>query len=122
MTVTSPRSTAKVSLVNVPEIFDSIEDPGTVEVVRRIVRGLNAVADGKLSSVGTVTLTASSTTTTLMDKRIGATSKIFLSPTTANAAAAVGGLYVSATTKNQATLTHASNSQSDRVFGYVVLG
>jgi hypothetical protein len=45
-------------------------------------------------------------------------------PTTANAAAEIGNgtLYVSSRDKQQFTITHASNTQSDRTFGYVVQG
>ena len=122
MALTSPRSTSKTPAVQIPEIFDHIEDPATADLFRRIAYAVNALADGRLNAVGTVTLKASSATTTLKDKRIGANSNIFFTATTANAAAAVGGLYVSATVKNEATLTHANNSQSDRTFSYVLLG
>jgi hypothetical protein len=47
-----------------------------------------------------------------------------LMPTTANAAAEIGAgtAYISARTKRSFTITHANNSQSDRTFGYVVIG
>ena len=74
------------------------------------------------SNVGSVTLTASSATTTVSDLRAGQDSVILFMPRTANAAAAIGGLYVSARGKQTFTLTHANNAQTDRTFSYVVLG
>jgi hypothetical protein len=47
---------------------------------------------------------------------------ILLSPTTANAAAALATTYVSAVTQGSFTLTHANNAQTDKTFGYVALG
>lgn len=67
---------------------------------------------------GTVTLTASATTTTVTDKSITSESVIALMPTTANAAAALGTTYVSARSKGSFTLTHANNAQTDRTFGW----
>lgn len=89
----------------------------------RTVRDVLALAMlGKLNAVGTVTLTASSTTTTLTDPRIGAESVILFMPTTANAKTAAANLYVSARASGSATLTHSSSANVDQTFGYVVLG
>jgi hypothetical protein len=84
---------------------------------------LNNVLDGKINSTGTVTLSVSSTSTTLSDRRIGPESVILFMPTTANARSE-GTPWVSAraTTKGQCTLNHTSNSASDLNFTYVILG
>ena len=80
--------------------------------------------EGKINATGTVTLTASATTTTLSDKRIGRNTKVVLMPTTANAATAFGTTYQ--TFPNAATeaavLNHASNAQTDRTFAYALFG
>ncbi len=89
----------------------------------RLVSGaLNNTIDGKVNSTGSITLTASATTSTLTDARIGANSIIFFMPTTANALTANANLYVSARADGSATLTHASSGNTDQTFGYAVFG
>lgn len=95
-------------------------NPATTDrQLREIVAG---AMQGKTNNTGTVTLTASSTTTTLTDPRIGAESVILFMPTTANAAGALAGLYVSARGTGTATLTHASTVAVDKTFSYAVIG
>lgn len=89
-----------------------------VHKIRDAVAGL---MDGKANNIGSITLTASSATTTLSDRRITAASVIVFMPKTSNAAGAVGGLYVTARTNGQATLNHANNAQTDKSFDYVVV-
>ena len=73
-------------------------------------------------ATGSVTLDASSATTTLNDRRIGPSSVIVFMPKTANAAAEMDGMYVSSRGKQTATLTHANDANADKSFGYAVLG
>ena len=84
----------------------------------------NGARRGKLSSIGSVTLTANAATTTLLDKNIAAQSKILLVPTTIDAAGEWGSgtMYVSAKTKESATITHTNSSGTNRVFDYFVVG
>lgn len=91
---------------------------------REVATIVNNILDGKINSTGTVTLTASATTTVVTEDRAGATSVILFMPTTANAAAeqAAGGMFVSSRSKQTFTITHANNSQADRVFDYIVIG
>jgi len=89
---------------------------------REVARVVRSLVDGKINSTGTVTLTASTTTTTVTDQRSGGDSIILLMPTTANAATATSTTFVSARAKQSFTLTHANNTQTDRTFGYVILG
>lgn len=89
---------------------------------RAIALAVRQIAAGKINSTGTVTLTASTTTTQVDDERAGGDSVILLMPSTANAATAVATTYVSARSKQSFTLTHANNAQTDRTFGYVILG
>lgn len=90
---------------------------------RRLVNALRGLL--ARDKTGTVTLTASSTTTTLTDPRIGPTSQLAFTPTTANAATAKASLYVgegSNLKEGSRTLTHASNAAVDQTFRYTVLG
>jgi hypothetical protein len=96
--------------------------PNEKEHRRQIAQSLNQQLTGKLNAVLQVTLTPSSTTTTVTDARIGANTFIGFSPLTANAAAAISGLYVSAQVNGSATLTHANNAQSDRTFNALLIG
>lgn len=95
--------------------------------VRSAFRRLTGALRGILARdrTGTVTLTASATTTLLTDPRIGPTSQIVFTPTTANAATAAASLYVgegSNLKEGSRTLTHASNAAVDQTFRYSVLG
>ena len=88
----------------------------------RITTAIRSMAEGRSLAVGTVTLTASAATTVVTFMNCSQNSKIFLSPTTANAAAAVATTYVSSVGNGTFTLTHANNAQVDRTFGFVALG
>lgn len=118
MAIVSPRATALAH----PSVPLDWYDP--VEHRRFLAEGINLLYDGKVNSTGAITLTVSSATTILTDRRIGPSSFISFMPTTANAAAEVGNgtMYVSARIEGQATITNANNAQADRTFAYVVLG
>ena len=90
--------------------------------VRRIAEIVNQILTGKQNVARQTTLLANSATTTVIDARISAESALLFSPLTANAAAAMGGLYVSARQSGQATLTHANNAQTDRQYVMVIIG
>ncbi len=90
--------------------------------LRKIVFQHNEVTRGRSNATGSVTLTVSSTTTDVTAQNCAAGSQVFLSPMTANAAAAVASTYISAVANGSFTITHANNSQTDRDFGYVCLG
>jgi hypothetical protein len=100
----------------------SFRTPSSATNDRELREILAGVMRGKINATGTVTLTASATTTTLTDDRISAESVILFMPATANALTAAAGLYVSARTTGSATLTHASSANADQAFGYVVVG
>lgn len=89
---------------------------------REITERVNRLIQGKMNAVTTVTLTAGATTTTLTDARIGAQTYIGFSPTTANAAAALTNLYVSAKATGSATLTHSNTGTTDRTFDVLLIG
>lgn len=119
MAIFSPRASGR-SYQTAP-----VDWPGKLEEwVRLIADVVNGIMEGKINATGTVTLTANSATTTISDRRIGPNSIIVPMATTANAAAelAANGWHVSSRGKETATVTHANNSQTDRTFGYAVLG
>jgi len=119
--VDSPRASAR-GFSPVPETWGDESESELREHIRKITHALNLAIRGKLNCTGTVTLTASSTTTTLADIRIGPSSHIGFTPLTASAATAMTSLYVSSRGKETATLTHDSDAATDRDFSYVVLG
>lgn len=84
--------------------------------------GQQQLAQGRSNAVGEFTLRAGQTTTTVPAINCGLDSKVFLSPTTLNAAAAVATTFVSSVANGSFVLTHASAVSTDRVFGFVCLG
>lgn len=92
------------------------------ELLKRLTDAVNLLGDGRSNAVGSLTLTASVTTTEITDRRVGIDSKIMLSSTTANAAAALATTYVTEKSAGAFTLTHANNAQTDRTFDYTVTG
>lgn len=91
---------------------------------REISLVVNNILNGKLNSTGSVTLTASTTTTAVSDERVGKESIILFMPLTANSASEQGNgtMYVSTRADGSFTITHANNTQTDRQFGYIVIG
>ncbi len=96
--------------------------PNAQELLKRLTDAVNLLSDGRSNAVGSLTLTAATTTTEITDRRVGIDSHIGLSPTTANAAAALATTYVSEVTAEAFTLTHANNAQTDRTFDYTITG
>lgn len=90
----------------------------------KLVQGIRELFQGRSNAVGTVTLTENETTTDVAAINCGAESKVFLMPTTANAAAEFGNgtIYVSSVASGAFTLTHANAATTDRTFFYVCLG
>ena len=91
--------------------------PRAALVIQRLV-------DGKVNSLGDVTLATNQASTTVSDPRAGPESWIWPIPKTANAATELGNgtLYISGQDKGSFTLVHANNAQTDRTFRYVILG
>ena len=82
-----------MSFTRVVEDHESI-----IKDLRPLARQANDMLDGKTNNTGAVTLTASTTTTTVNNERVGPDSAILLSPLTANAATAIATTYVSTRT------------------------
>jgi hypothetical protein len=79
------------------------------DAVRQLVRG-------RSNATGTVTLTPGATTTVVSAPfNVSARSRVGMSPTTANAAAALTTTFWVAG-NGSFTITHANNAQADRTF------
>ena len=94
------------------------------EFNRKVSEIGNQILEGKINAHGSVTLTASSATTVVTDRRVGNLSVVVFMPETANAAAEIPTMYVSAIAPRSSTftITHTNNAQTDRDFKYAVLG
>lgn len=88
----------------------------------RIVQSIRELWEGRSHATGVVSLTAGATTTTVTATNIGASSEIFLSPRTANAAGALATTYISSRGGGQFVLTHANAVTTDRTFGWGAFG
>lgn len=94
---------------------------------REVATAVNQALKGKLNSFGTVTLTDSVASTVVTNELVGPDSVILLMPQTAHAAAELGNgtAYIVPTDIVDGTsfkITHANNAQTDRTFGYVIIG
>jgi len=90
---------------------------------REVAEVVNNLVEGKVNSTGAFQLTASSTTTTIIDYRVSENSVILWTPKSADAAQELSHLYLSSVGKQTFTLTHRSNSHTDDIlFHYAVLG
>ena len=85
---------------------------------------INLLQEGRSNAVGTVTLTAGATSTTVIDNNFESAMVVLLQPTTANAAAALATTYIADADKSKGTftITHANAVSVDRTFRYVRFG
>ncbi len=96
--------------------------PDLKQQVNKATLVVNGLLEGRHNAFGTATLATSTTTTSVIDARVGVSSVISLMPTTARAASALANLYVSARMQGSFILTHDSQTYTDRVFAYTVGG
>ena len=89
---------------------------------REIAEVLNGTIDGKLNSTGQFDAWPRTSTSTTHEDPRAKESVILFSPTTSNAASAASGMHVSTKNNGSFVVTHASNSQADRTFDYVIIG
>lgn len=94
----------------------------TLEQLLLLTDTLNLVLRGRANNTGTFTLDAGSTSTTVVDPAFESSMVPLLIPTTAHAAAALSGLYVSSRDKGSFTLTHANTADVDKSFLYARWG
>lgn len=89
--------------------------------LRKFAAALQGLAQGRSNAVGTFTLTASTTSTTVTAPTCAPGSAVFWNATTTHGANDIPLMsYVAGT--GQFVVTHANNSRADRSFGFVVLG
>jgi len=92
------------------------------EHYKSLSQAVNALIGGKSANMGTFTLAASVTTTVVTDNLFESNQVVIWSPATANAAAAMTNVYLSARAKGSFTLTHSSTASTDRTYLYVRVG
>ena len=102
--------------------MDTIPPRGATEVQRD--RAIRELIQGRSNATGSVTLTANQATTAVSRETFSSDAQVFLFPRTANAAAELGAgtLFVSTVANQSFTVTHANNAQTDRTFGFIVIG
>jgi hypothetical protein len=90
----------------------------------KYVLSLQQLAAGRSNAAGSLTLAAGAASTVVPADNCAPQSAVFLFPKTANAAAALaaGSTFISSVGKQQFTISHANNAQTDRSFFYVCLG
>lgn len=100
------------------------EDTNTVSFTRRLFDAIEDLLNGRSRNHGSVTLEANAASTVVDNPLFESHQTVVFSPLTANAAAEVGagGMYVSARTSGQFTITHANNAGTDRDFEYTFTG
>lgn len=90
--------------------------------IDRIVSAVREIIEGRSNATGRVALRAGQTTTVVIAVNCGKDSEVFLSPRTANAAAALPTTYISAVNQGSFTITHANAVSIDRTFGWEARG
>jgi hypothetical protein len=86
----------------------------------RLADAINRLAQGGSNAIGTFTLTASTTSTTISSVVCSPQAYVFATPLNSHAANDQALMSIVAGVK-QFVITHANNSRTDRTFGYVVL-
>ena len=90
----------------------------------KICNAVVQLIQGRSNAVGQITLTPGTTTTVITKQEspaavnVAVGSQVFLTPLTANAAAALATTYISAIAQSSFTVKHANNAQIDRLFGW----
>lgn len=87
---------------------------------RRLIDAVIQLVEGRHNAFGEFTLTAGAATTLVSHPNCGLDSIPLWSPQTANAAAALGGMYYSNVVNGGFTVHHANTGTTDRTFGYTV--
>ena len=85
---------------------------------------VNLLANGRLNSVGSVTLTQNGNSTLLSDNNIRPGARLFFTPTTAHAASVSGLWYDPSTVPDgggSVMLRHSAVNQADLDLDYVIL-
>lgn len=112
--------------------FPDVPDyyPDHPNLLRQIINTVKNLMQGRSNNASSVTLTANSATTVVQvpKNKLGQNTLIFFMPQTANAATefGAGSMYVSSrdilADPPTFTITHVNNAQTDRTFGYIIVG
>lgn len=89
--------------------------------LRKFAAAIQQLAQGRSNSIGTFTLTANATSTTVAAPTCSAGSFVLIVPTTQHAAND-GATTSIVAGSGQFVVTHANNSRNDRTFGFLVVG
>lgn len=104
----------------------TVSVPGLNETdLKIIIQAIQQLSAGRSNAVGTVTLAVAPATSTTVTSRNCASGTVpILVPTTANAAAAMSGVYVPTATIGNGTfvIQHASSAQTDRTYLFALHG
>jgi hypothetical protein len=104
----------------------SVTVPALTETqIPKINQAIQQLASGRSNAFGTVTLAvAPATSTTVTDRNCGTDTVPSLTPTTANAAAALATMFIPTTTiiNGAFVIQHSSSAAVDRTFRYAIHG
>lgn len=92
------------------------------EAIRSIAEAFRFHGEGKLDAQGDVTLGASTTTTVVVDVRVGPQSNVILGARSATAQAVSPYVKVTDIGSETFTITHGSAADTDMAVRYTVLG
>lgn len=99
--------------------YRKLNPPGATP--REISEVVNNLIDGKSNNVGYFSTTASTTSTTIYNERIGFDSAIIFTPMDDKAASEMAKLYVGTRSQGSAVIEHDSNAHVCN-FMYIVVG
>lgn len=90
--------------------------------LRKIIDAIYQLYGGRNLAVGSVTLRANQTTTTVTGDNISSDAKPQLTPTTLNAAGALATTYITSVVAGSFVITHANAVSTDRTFYWIAIG
>lgn len=98
--------------------------PGLNGTLKAALQAIQQLSAGRSNAVGSVTLAASATTTTVTDPNCATGTVPILTPTTADAAAAVATTFIPVVSiaNGSFVIHHASAASVDRTFLYALHG
>ena len=102
----------------------SVYVPGLNGTLKAAIQAIQQLSAGRSNSVGKVTLKANVTSTTVSDPNCAVGTVPLLTPTTADAAAAIATTFipVASIANGSFVIDHASAASTDRTFLYALHG
>jgi len=98
--------------------------PGLNDTLKNAIKSIQQLSQGRSNAFGSVTLAASATSTTVTDGNCATGTVPLLSPTTADAAAALATTFIPVATiaNGSFVIQHTSAASTDRTFLYALHG